>query len=72
MRQFPEHRTMGCILSDKGSEFLSQRTFSSFCRVGGTHQITPFLDGAIGFQYHDYAGTAAHKSVSSPKKGRSL
>lgn len=36
--------TMGSVFSDRRAEFLAQGAGGSFSRIGGTHQVAPFLD----------------------------
>src|SRR5882762_11503315 len=52
---------VGAIVADAGAEVVADGAGSGFLGVGGAHGISPFQDGAFGFenQSEDFAG--AHK-----------
>lgn len=53
--------TMGGVFADGRAELLAQGAGVGLGRIGGAHQVAPFLDGVGGFQHHDDAGAAAHE-----------
>jgi hypothetical protein len=60
---------VGAIVADAGAEVVADGARGGFFGVGGTHGVTPFSDGAIGFEDHGENFAGAHEVGEFTEEG---
>ena len=64
--------TVGAIVADAGAEIVADGARGGFFGVGGTHGVTPFEDGAVGFEDHSENLAGTHEVGEFTEEGASF